>query len=80
MAGIEVVITEKINQLMAMIPMITRISLAWWCHTLNVMLEKLAGNCSMEKLRIIMLFEADFNNNNKWLGQAIIKTLKPLIP
>jgi len=36
------------------------------------MLEKLAGNCWVEKLRIIMLFEADFNNNNKWLGRALM--------
>jgi len=36
------------------------------------MLEKLAGNCWVEKRRIIMLFEADFNNNNKWLGRALM--------
>jgi len=41
-----------------------------WCKTLNVMLEKLVGNDNVEKLRIIMLFEANFNHNNKWLGQA----------
>jgi len=35
---------------------------------LNVMLEKMASNDNIKKLRIIMLFEADFNNNNKWLG------------
>jgi len=34
----------------------------------NVMLEKLAGNDNIEKIQIIMLFEADFNHNNKWLG------------
>ena len=44
--------------------------------TLNVMLEKLAGNCWVEKLRIIMLFEADFNNKNKWLGKAIMAKAK----
>jgi len=40
---------------------------------LNVMLEKLAGNDNMEKLCIIMLFEADFNHNNKWLGRVTIQ-------
>jgi len=45
----------------------------WWKLALNVMLEKLAGNNNVEKLLIIMLFEADFNNNNKWLGQAAMK-------
>jgi len=72
MASIEDVIAEKINRLMATIPMLTGISPLRWRRTLNVMLEKMAGNCSVEKLRIIMLFEADFNNNNKWLGRAIM--------
>jgi len=71
-ASIEDLVLEKINRLMAMIPLITGISPLHWHRTLNVMLEKMAGNCSVEKLRIIMLFEADFNNNNKWLGRAIM--------
>jgi len=37
------------------------------------MLEKLAGNDNVEKLRIIMLFKADFNHNNKWLGRATMQ-------
>jgi len=37
------------------------------------MLEKLTGNHNIEKLRIIMLFEANFNHNNKWLGQAMMR-------
>jgi len=69
-ASVEDVVTEKINRLMATIPMMTGISPQRWRHALNVMLEKVAGNCSMEKLCIIMLFEADFNSNNKWLGRA----------
>jgi len=32
-----------------------------WCHSLNVMLEKDKGNPMIERLRIIHLFEADFN-------------------
>jgi len=68
MAGVEAVLTEKINRLMATLPLMTGISPQRWRQTLNVMLEKVAGNCAVEKLRIIMLFEDDFNNNNKWLG------------
>jgi len=71
-ASIEEMVLEKINRLMATIPLLTGISPTRWCRTLNVMLEKMAGNCSVEKLCIIMLFEADFNNNNKWLGRAIM--------
>jgi len=68
MASIEAAVMAKINWLMATIPMITGCSLDRWKETLNVMLEKMAGNCLVEKLWIIKLFEADFNNNNKWLG------------
>jgi len=43
----------------------------WW-EELNVMFEKTPGNFNVEKLRIILLFEADFNSNNKWLGHAVM--------
>jgi len=59
---------EKINHLMATVPLLMGISLEWWWHTLNVKLEKVAGNCAVEKLHIIMLFKANCNNNNKWIG------------
>jgi len=36
------------------------------------MLEKQAGNLNVEKLQIILLFKANFNQNNKWLGQAVM--------
>jgi len=38
------------------------------CHV-----EKLVGNDNVKKLCIIMLFEVDFNHNNKWLGRATMK-------
>jgi len=38
-----------------------------------MMLEKLTGNNNVEKLQIIMLFEANFNNNNKWPGRVMMK-------
>jgi len=37
----------------------------------------------MEKLRIIVLFEVDFNTNNKWIGRAVMykaEQLKALAP
>jgi len=43
-----------------------------WQMGLNVMLEKMAGNFNIEKLRIILLFKGDFNNNNKWLGRVVM--------
>ncbi len=36
------------------------------------MLKKSPSNFNVEKLRIILLFEADFNSNNKWLGCAVM--------
>jgi len=57
---------------LADIPLQTGFSPARWKKGLNVMLEKVAGNVNVEKLHIILLFEADFNYNNKWLGRAIM--------
>jgi len=36
------------------------------------MLEKQIGNLNIDKLHIILLFEGDFNSNNKWLGWAVM--------
>jgi len=74
--GLEETAVTKVNFLMANIPMMMGISPTRWRMTLNIMLEKLVGNCWVEKLRIIMLFEADFNNKNKWLGKAIMAKAK----
>jgi len=57
---------------MADIPLCTGYSPGRWHTGLNVMLEKSPGNFNVEKLRIILLFEADFNSNNKWLGRAVM--------
>jgi len=42
----------------------------------NMLLEKQPGNLNVEKLCIILLFEGDFNNNDKWLGQAVMSHAK----
>jgi len=36
------------------------------------MIEKTTGDFNVEKLRIILLFKADFNANNKWIGRALM--------
>jgi len=58
----------KLNAILANVQLLSGMAPEQWKQTLNVMLKKLAGNDNVEKLRIIMLFKADFNNNNKWLG------------
>jgi len=39
---------------------------------------KKSGTFNVELLHIIMLFEADFNNNNKWLSQAVMQLMETL--
>jgi len=43
-----------------------------WKKGLNIMIEKTIGDFNVEKLHIILLFEADFNANNKWIGHAVM--------
>jgi len=57
---------------MAELPQMQGISLKRWKKGLNVLLEKIPGNCNLDKLHIIVLFEADFNYNNKRLGWAVM--------
>jgi hypothetical protein len=47
-----------------------------WSIGLQVMLEKIAGVCLVEKLRAIQLFEADFNCYNQFIfGSQAMQTL-----
>jgi len=55
-----------INVTMANIPLCTGFSYDHWKKGINTMIEKSAGDFNVEKLCIILLFEADFNANNKW--------------
>jgi len=50
---------KGINQLHTMltdIPLRTGFSYRWWKKGINIMLEKIVGNCDATKLRIILLF------------------------
>jgi len=66
------------NATMADIPLKTGYSPARWCEGLNVMLEESPGNFKIKKLRIIILFKADFNSNNKWIGRAVMRNTEVL--
>jgi hypothetical protein len=47
-----------------------------WSVGLQVMLEKIAGVCLVEKLRAIQLYKADFNCFNHFIfGRAAMDTL-----
>jgi len=73
MAGSQDERLADFNACMAAIPAATGYSPNRWQHGLNVMLEKSPGNYDVERLQIILLFEADCNQNNKWLGRAFMK-------
>ncbi len=50
-----------------------------WGHGLQVRLEKVAGVALVNKLRAILLMEADFNYMNKWIfGHKAINKMYPL--
>jgi len=72
-AGVANDIVGKLNMIMANAWLANGMAPTRWTKMLNTMLEKLAGNDNVEKLRIIMLFKADFNNNNKWLGHVMMR-------
>ena len=42
------------------------------------MLEKKTGNFRVDKLRAILLYKADFNQNNKKLGREMMYTAEDL--
>ena len=44
-----------------------------WMQGLNVMLEKKPGVAKVTRLRTILLYEADFNHNNKLMGRAMMQ-------
>ena len=57
-----------------------RVQLKIWAHGLTVVLEKIEGNILVDKLRAILLMEADFNQLNKLIfGHRMIKKQRPKI-
>jgi len=66
----------ELGAYLADIPMQTDTVPRRWWQSINIMLEKVAGLNQVDKICIIHLFNADFNANNKWLGQAIMTQAK----
>jgi hypothetical protein len=58
---------------MAEIPLHTGYSPERWKNATNVMILKKAGLYSLEKLRTLVLYEADFNHNNKFFGRTTMQ-------
>jgi len=61
-----------VNATLAKIPLCTIFLFDHWQKGINVMIKKNWGDFNVEKLCIILLFKADFNTNNKWIGWAVM--------
>jgi len=61
-----------VHTALAVIPLKTGYSYTRWRKGINIMLEKSTGNFQVDKLRIILLFEADFNQLNKFIGREMM--------
>ena len=63
-----------VNTSLTNIPFLSGYSTKQWRHGINVLLENSKGNCRIDRLRKILLYEADFNLNNKYFGRDMMKT------
>ena len=61
-----------VHYALAEIPFRTGYSPSRWKEATNLMILKKAGVFNVEKLRTIVLYEADFNHNNKFLGKGMM--------
>jgi hypothetical protein len=64
---------SRIEQQMANFPLKSGYSPRRWQQGIEVMLLKQANNFYINKLRAILLFEADFNHNNKRIGRCLMQ-------
>ena len=62
-----------VNVSMANIPFLSDYSLKRWQQGINVIIDKSKVNYRVDKLRTILLYEADFNMNNKYIGKDMIQ-------
>jgi hypothetical protein len=63
---------SEIDTILANLPYRHGFSPARWRKGLDVMIEKKPGARQLDSLRAILLYEADFNQNNKRLGREIL--------
>jgi hypothetical protein len=73
MAGCKHSQIGRIESTMANFPLRSGYSPKRWQQGIEVMLLKKKDNFHVSKLRAILLFEADFNHNNKRLGRSLMK-------
>ena len=77
-AGVKHPEIGNVHYLLSLIPMTTGYSPRQWQKGINVMLLKSPEVYLLSKLRTIVLYEADFNHENKRLEQNSIQMAKEL--
>ena len=66
-----------VHYILAEIPFRTGYTLNRWKEATNLMILKQEGVYNIDKLRTIVLYEADFNQNNKHFGRELMKHTVP---
>ena len=61
-----------VHTALANVPFLSGYSPQRWQHGVNTLTPKEHGNYRVNRLRTILLYEADFNFNNKVLGKRIM--------
>ena len=62
----------SLDTILASLPYELGLSPSRWQQGVDVMLQKQPGNYLVDKLRAILLYEADFNQNNKRFGRQVM--------
>ena len=74
-AGMQHDLLSIVHWILAEIPFRTGYSPQRWQNATDVMILKKLGVYDVEALRTIVLYESDFNHNNKWLGRSMMHKL-----
>ena len=70
-------LATMVNYILAEVPFRSSYSPLRWRNATDVMILKKSGLYNVEKLRTIVLYEADFNHNNKFLGKSMMQFAVP---
>jgi hypothetical protein len=72
-AGIHHENIVRLHSILSNIPFMLGFSPNSWQRMVNVQLQKKPGVFLIEKLRMIVLLHALYNNNNKWIGRSLFR-------
>jgi hypothetical protein len=70
---------SEIDYKLASIPLTTGCSPSHWQQAMNAWILKKPGEFRISKMRTILLYDAAFNQNNKWIGRAAMRHSEALL-